>query len=118
MTLQYPIRAEDLGYWYLRLNGFLTIPNFVLHSDTGTNQRTDVDVIGVRFPFRDELNGMSDDIFFEEHASQTLFVLVEVKAGRCAFNESWLRPNDDVIDRVIQSAGPFPRHQVPSLADA
>ena len=23
--------TEELGHWYLRLNGFLTIPNFVVH---------------------------------------------------------------------------------------
>jgi hypothetical protein len=50
------IRDSDLAYWYLRLNGFLTIPNFVLHPETGGSQRTEVDVIGVRFPHRSELS--------------------------------------------------------------
>lgn len=27
----YWVSSEALGYWFLRLNGFLTIPNFVEH---------------------------------------------------------------------------------------
>jgi hypothetical protein len=49
------IKTEKLVYWYLRLNGFLTIENFVVHPDQSREQRTDVDIIGVRFPFRAEL---------------------------------------------------------------
>ncbi|HEV3146870.1 MAG TPA: hypothetical protein VGZ47_23485 [Gemmataceae bacterium] len=56
--------AEELAYWYLRLNGCFTIPNFVVHPDSGTNQKTDIDVFAVRFPFRAELPGMKDDEFF------------------------------------------------------
>jgi len=49
------ITSEQLAYWYLRLNGFLSISNFVVHPDTGGQQRTDVDILGVRFPYRAEL---------------------------------------------------------------
>src|SRR2546426_644182 len=38
-----------------RLNGFLTIRNFVIHPERGNDQRTDVDILGVRFPHRSEL---------------------------------------------------------------
>ena len=34
----YWVSSEALGYWFLRLNGFLTIPNFVVHPDTGSQQ--------------------------------------------------------------------------------
>ena len=44
------ITAGQLAYWYLRLNGLLNIPDFVVHPEQGGNQRTDVDVLGVRFP--------------------------------------------------------------------
>ena len=39
-----PILTENLAYWYFRLNGFLTIPNFVVHPDFGIEQRTEVDM--------------------------------------------------------------------------
>ena len=60
------IQPERLAYWYLRLNGFLTIPNFVVHPDTGSNQETEVDVLGVRFPYRAENldDPMEDDSYF------------------------------------------------------
>ena len=31
---RHSVSSEALGYWFLRLNGFLTIPNFVVHPDT------------------------------------------------------------------------------------
>ena len=60
------IRSEDLGYWYFRLNGCLTTTNFVVHPEEGQEQRTDVDVLAARFPYRAELllNPMEDDIPF------------------------------------------------------
>jgi len=51
------ILSERLALWFLRLNGFMTIPNFIVHpegprEDGAYPQRTDVDVLDVRFPFR------------------------------------------------------------------
>ena len=48
----YEFQAERLAYWYLRLNGFLTIENFILHPRTTGKQKTDIDLVGVRFPHR------------------------------------------------------------------
>jgi hypothetical protein len=66
MEKEIKIKSEKLTYWYFRLNGFLTIPNFVVHPDRGREQGTDVDILGVRFPYRAELleNPMSDDEVF------------------------------------------------------
>jgi len=95
-----PIRAEELAYWYLRLNGCFTIPNFVVHPDSGTNQKTDIDVLAARFPFRGgELPGMKDDEFFERCRAQTLILLTEVKTSRCSLNRAWLNPESDALQR-------------------
>jgi hypothetical protein len=45
------ISSERLAYWFLRLNGFLTIYNFIVHPEEadlrgGYPQQTDVDVMG------------------------------------------------------------------------
>ena len=63
MEPKFNIDAERLAYWYLRLNGCLTIQNFVVHPDKGREQKTDVDILAVRFPHRAELlhNSMKDD---------------------------------------------------------
>ena len=41
--------AEELVYWYLRLNGFFPIVDFVLHHKGG-----DTDVLAIRAPFTSE----------------------------------------------------------------
>ena len=50
------IKTDDLAYWFFRLNGFLSIVNFVVHKDTRSEAGgTDADILGVRFPYRAEL---------------------------------------------------------------
>lgn len=54
---------ERLAYWYLRLNGYLLLENFIIHHDVSSNQETDADLLGVRFQHRAENlnNPMHDD---------------------------------------------------------
>jgi len=75
------IGTEKLVYWYLRLNGFLTIENFVVHPDQGRDQRTDVDILGTRFPYRSELlkNSMKDDKKVILNENKIVIILGEVK---------------------------------------
>jgi hypothetical protein len=88
------IQSESLAYWYLRLNGFFTIRGFVVHPHEGNEQRTDIDIFGVRFPFRQELvsthggQKMDDDAYFEE-INKPLVLLTEVKLSKCKINKSW-----------------------------
>jgi hypothetical protein len=106
------LTAETLGYWFLRLNGFLTIPNFVVHPDVGVNQATEVDAIGVRFPFRREpldaswpdhpkVEGLDDGL-------NPLLVLVEIKAARCKLNGPWLNASRRNMQRVLTAVGIIP----------
>lgn len=80
--------AEQLAYWYLRLNGFLPITNFVLHH--GAEHRTsDADLLAVRFPYvSEDVGGQPDDWdkrFSDDWdidlAAETVGVVVEVKSG-------------------------------------
>ncbi len=43
-----------MAYWYFRLNGLFQIENFVLHPGRRGGQRTDADLLAVRFPNRAE----------------------------------------------------------------
>jgi hypothetical protein len=45
---------EKVAYWYFRLNGFFQIENFVVHPERRGTQRTDADLLAVRFPHRAE----------------------------------------------------------------
>lgn len=41
--------GERIAYWYLRLNGFFLVEDFVLHRDHGDDKRTsDADLLGIR----------------------------------------------------------------------
>ena len=115
-------RAEDVARWYFRLNGFLSIPGFVVHLDKsrahiardGTPRfaRTEADLMGVRFVgSREMINGrdMKDDPTLTALATgrdmQALFILVEVKAGICKMNGPWTSRDSRNMQRVIRRLG-------------
>jgi hypothetical protein len=105
------INCEQLGYWYLRLNGFLTTANFVIHPRAGSEQGTDIDVMGVRFPHRRELvlNPLADAEVFASDCPQ--FVFAEVKSGRCALNGPWTRPERENMQNALAAIGAVPEAQ-------
>lgn len=92
---QLKITAEELAYWYFRLNGFLTIQNFIVHDERKANQRTDVDILGVRFPFRSEIN-MEDDAWFTKVSAKPLYIITELKTGLCNLNGPWKSPDKKI----------------------
>src|SRR5258706_8881760 len=56
--------GETLAYWYLRLNGFIPMRNFVLHPLRGAEnkQAADSDLLAVRFPHvYEEIGGQPND---------------------------------------------------------
>lgn len=111
---RYLVSSEALGYWYLRLNGFLTIPNFVVHPDSGSEQRTDVDVLGVRFPYRKENHRrpMIDSDRFRRHRDKAYVALAEIKTGVCKLNGPWTEPERENMQRVLSSLGIFLPHEI------
>lgn len=96
------INSEELAYWYLRLNGFLSIQNFIVHPDAGSDQETDVDLMAVRFPFRCEnlVRPMKDDVPFARHR-KPFIVFAEVKARLCKLNGPWTKPERNNMERVL-----------------
>lgn len=102
------INSQELAYWYLRLNGFLSIQNFIVHPDIGDNQRTDVDLMAVRFPFRSEnlVRPMQDDAHFSKY-TRPFVIFAEVKAGRCSLNGPWTNPTQQNMNRVLAALGVF-----------
>ena len=101
---------EGLLQWFLRLNGFLTIPNFVLHPMyRREGQRTEVDVIGIRFPHRTEF----PDILQHE---ETALVLAEAKASNAIINAAWLRADDRVLEDLLACIGIIPTVELDATA--
>jgi len=98
--------SEELATWYFRLNGFLTIPNFILHPLKRGGQRTDFDVIGVRFPYRREFEEEHDEPEFQKQRPYLIFV--EVKTGEAEFNKAWTESAKGNLSDVLQAVGMFP----------
>lgn len=107
-------RAEDVANWYFRLNGFFSIPGFIVHPDHRQRYpRTEADLIGVRFPESKEIidnHKMTDDskltlLAVSQNRAKILFVLVEVKTKVCNMNGPWSNPEEKNIHRVIRRLG-------------
>lgn len=110
---------ERLVYWYLRINGFLLIENFVVHPDVGSQQRTDADLLGARFKYRQELmiNPMEDDPIVAECSILCNIVIAEIKRGACTLNGPWINPHDKNINRILQAIGCFDKSVIREAAE-
>lgn len=54
--------GEEIVYWYLRLNGFFPLTNFVIHRSSEVAHSSDCDLLAVRLPFvYEEIGGNLDD---------------------------------------------------------
>lgn len=116
--LQNNINPEKLAYWYFRLNGCFTIENFVIHPDRGRLQRTDVDIMAIRLPYRAELlqNPMEDDPLLLSEDNRIKLILAEVKQEVCNLNGPWTDRNRSNMQRAICAAGPFPMEKIEEAA--
>jgi hypothetical protein len=115
-------RAENVANWYFRLNGFLSIPSFVIHPDERRRRpRTEADLLGVRFPNSAERiagKQMIDDarITGLARSPQILFILVEVKNDACSINGPWSDEQSENMQRVIRRLGFAKEEEMESIA--
>ncbi len=111
---------ELLSVWFLRLNGYFCVPNFIIHPGAPGSQRTDADILAVRFPFCSEVAGapmpQDEGLVLPD---RTDFLIAEVKAGQCDLNGPWVVPGRRNIEYVLRWMG-FVRHerQLEELAKA
>jgi hypothetical protein len=120
------LSAEKVAYWYFRLNGFLQIENFVVHPNRRGSQRTDADLLAVRFPYRAErLYDDPNDIMADDEQKLALsreltdVVIAEVKANQpCTLNGPWTRQDSQNIHRVLSAIGCLPRDRIDQAATA
>ena len=113
-------KPEHLAYWYFRLNGFLTIENFVVHQERGGGQRTDADILAVRFRNRKELleQPMVDDTRVCQCDTFCNVIIAEVKTRECALNGPWTRKEDKNINRVLKAIGCFAPNETDRVAES
>ncbi len=110
------MKSNDLALWYLRLNGFFTVLNFVLHPERRGSQRTDADIVAVRFPHRAEFDDDpgADDHRFADRLVRPFFVVAESTSGICKLNDPWTKP--DTFRYVLRAFGPVPPERAPVVA--
>lgn len=113
------IKTAAVAYWYFRLNGFMTMENFIVHPELerGGPQRTDADLYGVRYPKRSELD-MQDDERFTQSDPVPYFSIVEVTRGKCKLNGPWTDKGKRNIDYVINAIGAFDKESLENIADS
>jgi hypothetical protein len=102
---------ETLALWYLRLNGFFTIPSYIVHPGRSGGALTDVDVAGVRLPHRREFppgEGGDDAELASIGRTLPLVVLLEVKTSLCNLNGPWVGPNPETVQQLVGDLGLVP----------
>jgi len=117
MNKIFKFESEKLANWYFRLNGFFTIPNFVVHPEIGRGQRTDIDVLGVRFPNRKEIFKMEDHNTPICSSELISIVLAEVKLDVCRINQAWRSRDKGNYERVLRAIGLFKEAGVNAVAN-
>jgi len=113
-------KHEELANWFFRLNGCLTIPNFVVHPEVGSDQRTDADLLAVRFPDRCELlsRPLEDYPLFIAEKTRLQVFFVEVKGSGCAINDTWRDPGPKNVNTVVRAIGFVPLADVDKVANS
>lgn len=108
--------SEWLCLWYLRLNGYLGTPAYVLHGTNGA--LTDVDVLAVRFSGSKELD-------FNDHAALRFpteridVLLAEAKRGIVEkLNGPWVDSTKGTFEYVLSRIGLFKESQISEIAKA
>ena len=100
--------------WYLRLNGYFTIPNFIVHGRPAA--LTDIDVLAVRFPYSSE-SLLLDDGELGIPKDMTDIIFAEAKRGEIrSLNGPWGDPQTGALSRVLQRVGILPPDRVGEIA--
>ena len=111
--------GEEIVYWYLRLNGFFPITNFVIHRSQKINHTSDCDVLAVRMPnVYEEIGGKPED-WDHDFAKELCFdrilgVICEVKTGRYALKDVF---RTKYVRYAVGRLGLVPPDQITDVTD-
>lgn len=117
---------------YLRLNGYFTVPNFIVHaagdpsriSDGQVGNFTETDVIAVRMPYSQEITGKlriaNDPLLVGGAAERIDVVIAEVKSGNQNNpNSVWREMKaNEAIRYIVRFIGLHPEAEIERVATA
>ncbi len=111
--------SEELTSWYLRLNGFFPLTNFVVHRQQNVLYRSDIDVLAVRPPHVfEEIGGQEydwDPFLTSRLPFQRFIALIcEVKTG--TFNQAHIFRVEQ-IKAAVARLGLWSREGVDEIAE-
>jgi hypothetical protein len=110
-------RFETFVVWYLRFNGYFTVPNFVVHAGDDCTRlcgdvvgnRTEVDTIAIRLPYSHEESGTrfpTDRNLLEGAQGRFDVILAEVKSGKTdSPNKIWRNGEVTHIQYLLKFLG-------------
>lgn len=117
--------AEEFVYWYLRLNGFFPIKDFVLHHKGG-----DTDILAIRAPFTSEyVKGKrlkEDKLLIQKIDSAGcdfykffVCVIAEAKGGKSSISRSEVNKKFDLetLKYNLRRSGLFKESDIDSIAE-
>ncbi len=115
-----PKKHEILVSWYLRLNGYFTVNNFIVHagddpariSNDHVAPHTEVDTLAIRMPYSAEVAGSlciaNHDPLVGNQNSRRDFVIAESKSGKSNRpNRVWHKAIIGPIEYIIRFSGLF-----------
>jgi len=117
--------GETLTYWYLRLNGFFPLANFVVHrGEQGNRPGGDVDFVAIRFPYAfEEIGGREEDWDLEvfQHWEMPIReaiagLIVEVKTGHFDRNDLLTSFSEIRISYALSRMGFGPHQELGQVA--
>jgi hypothetical protein len=119
-TKEPPFSAEEIAYWFFRLNGCLFLENFLVHHEKWQKGNgTEIDLLCARFPHRQELKlaeaPMPDHPAFTDDKIEIIFT--EVKSNQpCSINDSWLNSEGGNMERMLYLVGAIASDEVSKAA--
>ena len=109
---------EDIAKLFLRLNGYVTT-GLIIHSDKKGNNKTQIDLVAVRFPFHNQEDRVIQSSEYLQIPPTTIDIIIgEVKGGeeKNQFNPS-LRGDHDAIEKLVKWIGVIPQERNNEIID-
>lgn len=114
------ITRDKIAYWFFRLNGCFTFENFIVHPDGRGSQKTEIDIIALRFPHRQELrtsdHPMEDYQLFQSQEKYASVFFVEFKRNRGSINPAWRNPQN--MQSILNAIGVLDNKDIKTASEA